>query len=226
MIMKKRTSWFLIFLVPLLVIFLFVLTLQYRHLTSLVTLPASAEVEIKKNVNDATKSDLYLINSMNGEKIFFLTIQDVYYDHYQAAKYHNGYLYVIIRAGGPEGYKQFTDTWTDTLERIDAAGKATVIYSYRGLDYQMSADGKLFTFFEKSSDLKHSKITLTDDSGKILHTFSDKELGIEEESVSLMPLVSLEDSDWIRVWLGHEAIAVVRIDPNDFSHQIYPLSRN
>lgn len=224
--MKKQITWFLIFLISLLVILLFVLGLQYKRLASSVTLPASAEVEIEQNANDSTMSDIYLISSVSGERIFFLTVKDLdYFRRSDVAKYHNGYLYVIIRTGGPEGYKQFPDTWTDTLKRIDSNGNEKEIYSYRGLNYQMSADGKLFTFLEESDDLKHSKVTLTDDSGKVLRTFSDKELGIKEESVGLEPIVSLEIGVWIRAFLGHEIIAVIRIDPEDFSHQIYQIVR-
>lgn len=99
-------------------------------------------VVVKENPTDKTKTDIYLKDPKTGQETFYLTLSDIYRNHYHNAEYHNGNLYIIHRTGGDTGYETNLN-WTDELWRYNQQKKGQRLYSVRGIDFRVSEDEKL-----------------------------------------------------------------------------------
>ena len=89
---------------------------------------------IKIDSANSTLSDVYLKNPDTPQEKFFMTLSNVYRDHYHASEYHNGNLYIIRR------FNEGQPNWTDELWRYNSKKEGQKIYSAQGLDFRVSDD--------------------------------------------------------------------------------------
>ena len=93
--------------------------------------PINYSVVVKENPADKTKTDIFLKDPKTGQETFYITLSDIYRNHYHNAEYHNGNLYIIHRTGGDTGY-QTNPNWTDELWRYNQQKQGQKLYSVRG----------------------------------------------------------------------------------------------
>lgn len=168
------------------------------------------EVIVKENPNDETKSDVYLKDT-SGQETFFITLAEVYKNHYHSSEYHNGNLYIIRRTGGEEGYQDIPD-WTDNLWKYDSNKQGKKIYGNRGLDFRVSDNGELIAIVGSEADNSQNAVFINND-GKELAKFTAEDLEVDY----IDPLVWGDDS----FWLAEKALPVptsfIKIDREDFT---------
>jgi len=105
-------------------------------------LPAAPQFEVVllDNPDDSTKTDVYIKNIDTGDMEFFITLSDVYREHYHNAEFNNGSLFIILRIGY-DGYPD--EDWADELWKYSDTGEGVKVYSSQGIDFRVSPDGTM-----------------------------------------------------------------------------------
>ena len=99
--------------------------------------PVSEEEEFQvitqPNALDETKTDVLIRNTISGEEKLFITLDNIYREHYHNGEYHGGNLYIIKRIGDPGAADA---EWSDELWRYDAQASGKMLISKKGLDFR------------------------------------------------------------------------------------------
>lgn len=114
---------------------------------------------------------------------------DIYRDHYHAAEFHDGDLYVIVRPGGADAYVK-NPNWTDELWKYPATGPAVKIYSAKGIDFRVSSEAKRIVIFSRPDPKKvlEETIVVMDLDGRVLKTIAGGSLPGMDATKTLKPL--------------------------------------
>jgi hypothetical protein len=147
------------------------------------------EVILKENPQDSNKTDVYLKNLDSNAEAFFMTITDVYSKHYHSSEYYNGNLYIIRRIGY-DGYPD--ETWSDELWRYNSQKTGTKLYSSKGIDFRVAPT-------EKYIAVRDEKLSIIDQNGDILQTYTLPSLGFDS-SRDLAIGLSKWSSDGSEFW--------------------------
>ncbi len=134
------------------------------------------EVVTQPSSQDASKTDVYIRNSSTGEESLFITLEDVYTNHYHNSEYHNGNLYVIRRIGYEEGSSD--EEWSDELWRYDRQGQGTRLHSAKGLDFRAAPDEgyiAVITYFSDESG--EDRLDFLSSQGDLVQEFAVDQLG-------------------------------------------------
>jgi len=182
-------------------------------------------VVVKENSTDKLKSDIYLKDKKTGQENLFITITDVYRNHYHNSEYHNGNVYIIRRTGGDFGY-QNNPNWTDELWKYNQQKQGTNIYSNRGLDFRVSDDEKFISVFDSGSDNTGEvrNITFLKNDGSVIKILTSKDLGLEKYGPYIDPLVWSNNILWIESGFTVSIEIVAKIDPNTFQITKFDLA--
>lgn len=187
-------------------------------LESQVKMTGNYDVVIKEVSVDNSKSDVYLKDRSTGEETLFITLADVYREHYHSAEFHNGNLYIITRTGEGLGYQDNTD-WIDVLWRYNSQKQGQKLYSFQGLDFRVSSDEKYIAVFD------NKVLTLLDKQGSIVKTFSNKELtSVPEGSPSIGFLKWELGAIWLDNTSGPSLVGLIKIDLSSYDVTTYDLS--
>ncbi len=105
-------------------------------------LPASESVRVVllPNAQDEQKTDVLLRNTQTGAESLFLTLEQVYREHYHAAEFTNQGLYIIKRIGD---VNSADGDWTDELWHYDRQGRGEKLFAGTGLDFRVTPNGQM-----------------------------------------------------------------------------------
>ena len=141
------------------------------------TAAGAVKIIIRSNANSQTTSDVLLKESKTGRITKFLTINDVYRQHYHAAEYHNGHLYVIIRPGGVSNFEKKQNR-PNELWRYDQNGKGTKLWPSDLRDFRIRDDEGLIAVISSSQRNESNPsptLYLLGPDGKLKKAFPYKE---------------------------------------------------
>jgi len=114
--------------------------------------PESARVVLLPNAQNEQKTDVLLRNAQTGAESLFLTLEQVYREHYHAAEFNNQYLFIIKRIGD---VNSADGDWTDELWRYDRQGSGEKLFAGKGLDFRAAPDGQMIALqYAAGFDLK------------------------------------------------------------------------
>lgn len=133
------------------------------------------EVVTQPSSQDASKTDVYIRNSNTGEKSLFITLEDVYTNHYHNSEYHNGNLYIIRRIGYEEGSSD--EEWSDELWRYDSQGQGTRLHSAKGLDFRAAPDEGHIAVTYFSDESGEDRLDFLRSQGDLVQEFAVDQLG-------------------------------------------------
>ena len=179
------------------------------------------DVIAKKNIHDETKSDIYIKKQSTGKNDFFLTIANVYSDHYHFGEYHNGNVYVIRRIGY-DGYPD--DDWTDELWKYDQQKNGTKLFSGSGISFRVSPNEE-FIAVTHDTYTPHARASILNKKGVILNTYTLKELGDRDwdESIDLFNWSDDSKLFWggISYTDSREMFFCIRLDESNCGIEIF-----
>lgn len=121
---------------------------------------------IKPTDIGSRKTRVEVVEAKTATLVYTIVLGDVYTEHCHPYEFHNGNLYVIHRTGGSSGYRDYPETWTDSLWRYDKDKNGVMIYSVRGLDFHVSpnekhvaivAEESLFILNERGTKIRQFK---------------------------------------------------------------------
>lgn len=174
------------------------------------------EVLLKENPQDSDKTDVYLKNLDSNAEAFFMTITDVYSQHYHSSEHHNGNLYIIRRAGY-DGYPD--ETWSDELWRYDSQKNGIKLYSTKGIDFRVNEDESLIAITTNKTFI------LLDNSGKTLKQFQSSEVIANPEASPMFSFLEWgQNSIWLDNTFGPSLTGLVKIDTKTYSVNKYDLT--
>lgn len=122
------------------------------------------KVTLKENTENKDYTNIYLSLSNSDRQILFLTLKEVYREHYHASQFENCHLFIIHRIGYVS-YTQKDENWTDELWKYDVHGVGVKLYSQQGLDYRATSNGEIVAI-EQSSGTGISIVNTTNGSKK------------------------------------------------------------
>lgn len=173
------------------------------------------EVVFKENSQDSRKTDVYLKSLENDTETFFMTITDVYSQHYHNSEYHNGNLYIVRRIEY-DGYPD--ETWSDELWRYNPQKEGTKLFSGKGMDFRVNEKESLIVV--TSNDM----FNILDNGGGVLKSFRvDEMIASPENSPSFRFLAWGLDSIWLDNTIGSNLVGLVKIDTRLYSVTKYNL---
>jgi hypothetical protein len=112
------------------------------------------------------KVKIEVVNKITGKIVYDIILEDVYDQHFHPYEFHNGIFYVIKRTGGSNGYIKHPDNWSDELWKYDSMQTGKLLFSSRGLSFNVSPDEKHIAI---NID---NKLLFLNQSGKIIRQFS------------------------------------------------------
>lgn len=98
-------------------------------------------ISMVARADDDDLTDVTVVSNATGAETKFPGLVDVFTNHYKAAQYAAGSLFVIHRTGGSDGYASNPE-WTDSLWRYETTGSGRILFQGRGLDARVSYDGR------------------------------------------------------------------------------------
>jgi hypothetical protein len=172
-------------------------------------------VSIKQNSHNSSLTDVYLYNDITGPEIFFRTISNVYRDHYHAAEFLGGNLYIIERNGKADNLSD--QNWTDELWKYEQTGDGIKLYSAKGIDFRVSSDAKQIVIFSQPNIKKvlETTITLIDLNGRVQKTFESNGLPNMDDSKAITPLFWQGDLFWFTANQGSTITDVFTLNGKD-----------
>jgi hypothetical protein len=182
----------------------------------------------KENPIDSSKTDIFIHNSQTKEEFLFISLRDVYKEHYHFAEYHNGNLYIILR----KGYSTYPDEdWIDELWRFNNLGEGERLFSNQGLDFRVSPNEEFTSiiYYEgKGSGQTYFnlyKLIFINYSGEKMIEFNKNQLGSEED-LSPEPYKWSIDSSvfWGNLSFGPSVNNYFKINVKSWKISIYKVS--
>lgn len=131
-------------------------------------------IVLKQNLSDSIKTDVYLKDPLSGIETFYITLSDIYSNHYHPAEYRNGNLYIISRTGGNFGYETNLN-WKDELWKYNSQKQGMKIFSNQGVDFRVSEDEKFIAIVGSGN------LTFIGNNGNILKSFNKEQLKVQYE---------------------------------------------
>ncbi|MFC1599018.1 hypothetical protein ACFL2U_03375 [Patescibacteria group bacterium] len=131
--------------------------------------PVKYETTLKVNESDQNKTDIYVTNLATGEKILYLTLSNIYSEHYHAAEYHNDHLYII---------KELQDPLTRQLWKYNKQKKGSLLYESEGIDFRVSPYENYVAILSKNRLLIMSK-------DGIIKSYNHFHVGVINESFTV-----------------------------------------
>jgi uncharacterized protein YxeA len=175
-------------------------------------------VVVKENPTEKTKTDIYLKNLKSGQETFFITLSDIYRNHYHNAEYHNGNLYIIHRTGGDTGY-QTNPNWTDELWRYNQQKQGQKLYSVKGLDFRVPDDEKMIAI------ITDKEFNLLNNTGSKIKTFQSNEVIASPQSNPMFGFLAWgSNAIWLDNTFGSSLAGIVKIDTSNYAVTKYDLS--
>ncbi|HBO60109.1 TPA: hypothetical protein DD449_00275 [Candidatus Berkelbacteria bacterium] len=175
-------------------------------------------VVVKESPNDKTKTDVYLKDSKNNQETLYITLSDIYRNHYHNAEYHNGNLYIIHRTGGDLGY-QTNPNWTDELWRYNQQEQGQKLYSVRGLDFRVSDDEKMIAI------ITNEEFNLLNNNGSKIKTFQSNEVISDLQGSPMFGFFAWGlNAIWLDNTLGSSLTGIVKINTSNYDVTKYDLS--
>lgn len=182
------------------------------------------EIITQSNSQDANKTDVYIRNSNTGKENLFITLEDVYREHYHNSEYHNGNLYIIRRIGYDGG---LDEEWSDELWRYDSQKRETWLYSAKGLDFRTApSESHIAVVYSLngSGAPSDSRLAFLDSQGDLVQEFTVDQLG---SPYSHNPLKWSDDSGefWGVSHMGPSPQAFYRIKTVSWQIDTYDVSQ-
>lgn len=175
-------------------------------------------VVVKENPTDKTKTDVYLKDPKTNQETFYITLSDIYRNHYHNAEYHNGNLYIIHRTGGDTGY-QTNPNWTDELWRYNQQKQGQKLYSVRGLDFRVSDDEKMIAI------VTNEEFNLLNNSGNKIKTFQSNEVVANPQNSPMFGFLAWGlNSIWLDNTFGPSLTGLAKVDITNYAVTKYDLS--
>ena len=136
-----------------------------NHITVTPTAPESVDYlpVIAANIGQPTTGMVYLENPNTKERTPFITVTDIYIEHYHNVEFHLGNLFIIRR------FDQ-SNSSIDELWKYDAAGNGKKIYTGNNIDFRVAPDGNTIAI----NDSDH--LLILDTSGNLFASFTLDEL--------------------------------------------------
>jgi hypothetical protein len=131
--------------------------------------PVKYETSLKPNETDQGKTDIYVTNTETGEKILYLTLSNIYSEHYHAAEYHNEHLYII---------KELKDPLTRQLWKYNNQKKGSLLYESEDIDFRVSP------YEDHVAILSRNRLLIMSKDG-IIKTYNHFHLGVINESFTV-----------------------------------------
>jgi hypothetical protein len=173
------------------------------------------DVRLQANASDAETTDVYLVDR-SGAEVKFITLAEVYRDHYHAAEFVDGNLYVIKRIGLNKAYPSDSINWTDELWRFATDGKGQKLHAAQGLDFRVSAEEDLIAVLLGPGTAGGPTIVLMDLDGKLVKTLSSADLGVSAD-VNMNPLLWQEGLLWFSTNQAIALFDLVSVNTSDFT---------
>jgi len=169
--MVKNKNWIYGMLVLLFLVALFVFIWPDKPAKPLPQIPDNNyEVVLKENLQNSNATDVYLKNLDNDQEELFITLADVYSQHYHNSEYHHGNLYIIRRTGD---VNSADGNWSDELWKYNSQKKGTKMYSSKGIDFRVAPDEKYIAVSDK-------KLNMIDQDGKVRRTYTLNDLSLDD----------------------------------------------
>lgn len=169
----------------------------------------------KKNPNNPTLTDIYLQRTDTRAELFYLTLSNIYTDHYHSREYHQGNLYLIKRIGY-DGYPD--ETWTDELWRYDSSRNGTKLYSVKGLDFRVRSDEQLIAI------ITNENLELLDYEGQRIITFDSVSLIADPEITTAFGFEAWgTNSIWLSNNFGPNLLGMAKLDTTTYEIKKYNL---
>lgn len=155
-----------------------------------------------------TETEVYLIDESRRSETRLFALPDVYREHYHAAEFHAGELYVIRRPGGQEAYLT-NPAWTDELWRYDSKGNGRKLYTGRGIDFRVSPKAHSIAIVVPEET---TPLVFTDLEGSVQKLFRRTEIsGLAPEDV-IRPLSWFGNDMWLTGVQGMEIRSIFSFD--------------
>ena len=182
------------------------------------------EVITLPNSRDDSKTDVFLRDSNRGEETLFITLEDVYREHYHNSEYHNGNLYIIRRVGY-DGYPD--EEWSDELWRYDSQTRETRLFSAKGLDFRTAPNENhiaLVYSLDGSGEPSDLRLAFLNSRGDLVQEFTVDQLSSPDYP---SPLKWSDDSGefWGASHMGPRVLAFHRVEVVSWSIDGYDVSR-
>ena len=172
-------------------------------------------VSFKANVTNNGLTDVYLKEINSGTEKFYRALPNVYREHYHAAEFVDGSLYIIERTG-VEANSNLAPDWTDQLWKYGTIGQGQIIYVGRGLDFRVSSDDQRIAVFQGSDTNPFDQnVIFTDSTGKIIKKFENSDfLGKTADNI-LTPLFWEDGTFWMSANQEMSVINIYSVTAND-----------
>jgi len=173
--------------------------------------PINHLTELKINQSDEDKTDIYIINSDTGEKILYLTLSNVYQEHYHAAEFHNDNLYII---------KETKNPLTRQLWKYNKQKKGSLLYESEDIDFRVSPYENYVAILSKN------RLLIMSNDG-IIKTYNHFHLGIINESFTVPFIINLDkwSTDgkylWGNIHENQETRSYYRLNSEDWNVEKY-----
>ncbi len=182
--------------------------------------PESFAVVLMPNAQDEQQTDVVLRNTQTGEESLFLTLEQVYREHYHAAEFNNQNLYIIKRIGDVNS----TDgNWMDELWRYDRQGGGEKVFAGKGLDFRAAPDGQMIALqYAAGFDLK---IVFLKPPSEMVNEFDLSQL---DENGAYYPSPETWNTQSSQFWgalhAGSKIMAYFRIDTATWEIEKFDMS--
>lgn len=131
-------------------------------------------VVLKDNLENASKTEIYLKDKETGVENLFVSIIGVNKNTLNPAEFYKGNLYLITRNTAGED-------WVDELWKYDLNGNGTKIYSGKGLMFVISRIENKIVLNKDASIEDNKAVVILDLAGKMLKGFEKSEISIYSE---------------------------------------------
>jgi len=185
--------------------------------------PPEYEITLTERSDDPGQIDVSVVNLLDDQEVFFITLENVDIDHYHGAEFVNNNLYIIKTNGSDE------EGWINELWKFSSEEDGLLLYAAEGVDFRVAPDESYIVTIEYGpADFGDDQLIFLDKEGSPVQSLLPGNLEGSHDGPSWMLDLGEWSSDGSFFWgtyqLAYKPIFFYQVNVETWELTVFDIS--
>lgn len=185
--------------------------------------PPEYEITLTERSDDPGQIDVSVVNLLDDQEVFFITLENVDIDHYHGAEFVNNNLYIIKTNGSDE------EGWINELWKFSSEEDGLLLYAAEGVDFRVAPDESYIVTIEYGpADFGDDQLIFLDKEGSPVQSLLPGNIEESHDGPSWMLDLGEWSSDGSFFWgtyqLAYKPIFFYQVNVETWELTVFDIS--
>jgi len=185
--------------------------------------PPEYEITLTERSDDPGQIDVSVVNLLDDQEVFFITLENVDIDHYHGAEFVNNNLYIIKTNGSDE------EGWTNELWKFSVEEDGLLLYAAERVDFRVAPDESYIVTIEYGpADFGDDQLIFLDKEGSPVQSLLPGNIEESHDGPSWMLDLGEWSSDGSFFWgtyqLAYKPIFFYQVNVETWELTVFDIS--